>query len=175
MGGGQHPRQKVTVVPGAGRRRRTRKEPILTLSPVSPCGCRPGGCVKFPPGGICQHASATADRDAESRGALKSPGGLTGSGHQAGRCGRITLTGGGSILVAPGEPKSIWRTLSPVQVNGNARPGNWPGVFITYCYQRLTAFPPPPLRSLFRAPPTAHRVQPWVVAPAKPEFSARTL
>ena len=41
------------------------------------------------------------------------------------------------------EPKSIWRTLSPVQVNGNARPGNWPGVFISRCYQRVTAIPPP--------------------------------
>ncbi len=41
--------------------------------------------------------------DAENGCVLKSPGGLTGSGHQAGWCGRIALTGGGSILVAPGE------------------------------------------------------------------------
>jgi hypothetical protein len=41
------------------------------------------------------------------------------------------------------EPKSIRRNLPSVQVNGNARPGNWPGVFISRCWQRVTAFPPP--------------------------------
>ena len=29
------------------------------------------------------------------------------------------------------------------RLNGNARPGNWPGVFISRCCQRVTAFPPP--------------------------------
>jgi len=45
--------------------------------------------------------------------------------------------------VAFGEPKSIRRNLPSAQVNGNARPGNWPGVFISLCWQRVTAFPPP--------------------------------
>ena len=134
-----------------GRRRRMRKQPILTLSPVSPCGHRPECCVTFPPGGIgiAVHV-ATSDgcrdgcRDSSrSCRALRSPGGLTGAGHQAGWCGRITLTGGGSILVAPGEPKSIRRNLPSAQVNGNARPGNWPGVFLSRCWKRVTVFPPP--------------------------------
>ena len=42
-----------------------------------------------------------------------------------------------------GEQKSIRRNLPSAQVNGNARPGNWPGVFVSLCWQRVTAFPPP--------------------------------
>ena len=40
--------------------------------------------------------------------------------------------------VAFGEPKSILRNLPQVTVNGNARSGNWPGVFLIRCQQRLT-------------------------------------
>jgi len=47
--------------------------------------------------------------------------------------------------VAFGEPKSIRRNLPSAQVNGNARPGNWPGVSVSRCCQRVTAFPPPAL------------------------------
>ena len=46
-------------------------------------------------------------------------------------------------LVRLREPKAIRRNMPSAQVNGNARPGNWPGVFISLCWQRVTAFPPP--------------------------------
>jgi hypothetical protein len=45
--------------------------------------------------------------------------------------------------VRPGEPRSIWRTIPPVIVNGNARWHMPPGVFISYCCQRVTTIPPP--------------------------------
>ncbi len=67
--------------------------------------------------------------------------------------------------VTIGEPKSIRRNLPSAQVNGNARPGNWPGVFISRCWQRVTAFPPPtPALSIpqarFRGPKATMTVAP---------------
>lgn len=41
------------------------------------------------------------------------------------------------------ELKSIRPNLPSVRVNANARPGNWPGVFISLCCQRVTAIPSP--------------------------------
>ena len=41
------------------------------------------------------------------------------------------------------EPKSIRRNFPSVTVNGNARPGNWPGVFVSRFCQRVAAFFPP--------------------------------
>ena len=68
-------------------------------------------------------------------------------------------------VVLFGEPKSIRRNLPSAQVNGNARPGNWPGVFISLCWQRVTALPPPtPALSIpqarFRGPKETMTVAP---------------
>jgi len=73
------------------------------------------------------------------------------------------------------EPKSIRRNLPSVQVNGNARPDNWPGVFISLCGQRVTAFPPPtPALSVSRASNrTPIATVDGCTRPSK--FSARTL
>lgn len=98
------------------QRRRTRKRAILRLSLVSPCGCWTGSCLTFLPDATGQGASPAVDPDGEGGRALKSPSGLTASGHQAGWCGTITLTGGCSILVALGEIEDRSRVARPTSL-----------------------------------------------------------